>query len=135
MLNKQTGQTEFVVKQHRGELHPQIAIYAEKTFENLLEPMPFHRVPLFGVHEGERVKAGKQLARIPRGAIKTKDITGVFHVLQSFLKHENQKILLKLQKSMVLLILEEFRRISALLLCVMKLLVWKKSISFAIQST
>jgi DNA-directed RNA polymerase subunit beta' len=28
-VNKQTGQTEIIVKQHRGELHPQVAIYAD----------------------------------------------------------------------------------------------------------
>jgi DNA-directed RNA polymerase subunit beta' len=31
-INKQTGQTELIVKQHRGELHPQIMIYSDKEF-------------------------------------------------------------------------------------------------------
>ncbi len=32
-VNKQTGQTELIVKQHRGELHPQIVIYADKAVQ------------------------------------------------------------------------------------------------------
>ena len=35
-VNKQTGQIEFIVKQHRGELHPQIMIYADKEFKELV---------------------------------------------------------------------------------------------------
>ena len=39
-INKQTGQTELIVKQHRGELHPQIAIYADKEYsQSSSEPM------------------------------------------------------------------------------------------------
>ncbi len=35
-VNKQTGQTELIVKQHRGELHPQIVIYADKECTELV---------------------------------------------------------------------------------------------------
>ena len=38
--NKQTGQVEIIVKQHRGELHPQIAIYADKNYEELVGTYP-----------------------------------------------------------------------------------------------
>lgn len=75
-VNKQTGQTELVVKQHRGELHPQIAIYADKECEELVGTYALPPGAIISVAEGEKVKAGKLLARIPRGAIKTKDITG-----------------------------------------------------------
>ncbi|MCH9690304.1 MAG: DNA-directed RNA polymerase subunit beta', partial [Gammaproteobacteria bacterium] len=35
-VNKKTGQIEYVVKQHRGELHPEIAIYSDKEFTDLV---------------------------------------------------------------------------------------------------
>jgi len=75
-VNKQTGQAELVVKQHRGELHPQIVIYADKEFEELVGTYALPPGAIISVNEGSKVKAGTLLARIPRGAIKTKDITG-----------------------------------------------------------
>ncbi len=75
-VNKQTGQTEIIVKQHRGELHPQIAIYADSDYEELVGTYPIPTGAIISVEEGQYATAGKLLARLPRGAIKTKDITG-----------------------------------------------------------
>jgi len=75
-VNKQTGQSELVVRQHRGELHPQIVIYADKDFEELVGTYAIPSGAIISVTEGEQVHAGDLLARLPRGAIKTKDITG-----------------------------------------------------------
>jgi DNA-directed RNA polymerase subunit beta' len=75
-VNKQTGQTEIVVKQHRGELHPQIFIYADKEATELVGTYPIPAAAIISVQENEFASAGKLLARIPRGALKTKDITG-----------------------------------------------------------
>ncbi len=75
-VNKQTGQTEIVVKQHRGELHPQIVIYADKEYSELIGTYAIPSGAIISVADGEKAKAGMFLARIPRGAIKTKDITG-----------------------------------------------------------
>ncbi|MCB1106714.1 MAG: DNA-directed RNA polymerase subunit beta' [Chlamydiia bacterium] len=75
-VNKQTGQTELVVRQHRGELHPQIVIYADKDFEELVGTYAIPSGAIISVSEGDKVSAGDLLARLPRGAIKTKDITG-----------------------------------------------------------
>lgn len=75
-VNKQTGQTELIVKQHRGELHPQIAIYADQACEELVGTYPLPAGAIISVEEGEYATAGKMLARLPRSAIKTKDITG-----------------------------------------------------------
>ena len=75
-VNKQTGQTEFVVRQHRGELHPQVMIYADSHYENLIGTYAIPSGALLSVDDGEKVDAGQMLARLPRGAIKTKDITG-----------------------------------------------------------
>ena len=74
--NKQTGQSEMLVKQHRGELHPQIAIYADKACKDLVGTYPLPVGAIISVDEGEYSSAGTMLARLPRGAIKTKDITG-----------------------------------------------------------
>jgi DNA-directed RNA polymerase subunit beta' len=75
-VNKQTGQPEIVVKQHRGELHPQIVIYADKECADLIGTYAIPSGAHLSVEEGSFVKAGKQLARLPKGAVKTKDITG-----------------------------------------------------------
>lgn len=75
-VNKQTGQAELIVKQHRGELHPQIAIYADQEFEELVGTYPLPAGAIISVEEGEYSTAGRMLARLPRSAIKTKDITG-----------------------------------------------------------
>ncbi|NGX58976.1 MAG: DNA-directed RNA polymerase subunit beta' [Chlamydiae bacterium] len=75
-VNKQTGQTETIVKQHRGELHPQIVIYADQEYSELVGTYAIPSGAFISVEEGEYVQAGMLLARLPRGAIKTKDITG-----------------------------------------------------------
>ncbi len=75
-VNKQTGQPELIVKQHRGELHPQIVIYADRNFTELVGTYAIPSGAFISVQEGQHVAAGTLLARLPRGAIKTKDITG-----------------------------------------------------------
>ncbi len=75
-VNKQTGLVELIVKQHRGELHPQIVIYADATFKELVGTYAIPSGAIISVAEGQHVSAGMLLARLPRGAIKTKDITG-----------------------------------------------------------
>ena len=74
--SKQTGQTSLIVKQHRGELHPQIAIYSDPNYEELVGTYPLPAGTIISVEEGEYATAGRMLARLPRSAIKTKDITG-----------------------------------------------------------
>jgi DNA-directed RNA polymerase subunit beta' len=75
-VNKQTGQTELIVKQYRGELHPQIAIYTNSDFKDLVGTYAIPSGAVITVREGQEVKPGMVLAKLPRGAIKTKDITG-----------------------------------------------------------
>ncbi|MEX1012514.1 MAG: DNA-directed RNA polymerase subunit beta' [Waddliaceae bacterium] len=75
-ISKQTGQTELIVKQHRGELHPQILIFADKEFTELVGTYPIPSSAIISVKEGQFASAGTLLARLPRGALKTKDITG-----------------------------------------------------------
>jgi DNA-directed RNA polymerase subunit beta' len=76
-VNRQTGQIELIVKQHRGELHPQIAIYADQAYEELVGTYPLAVGAIISIEEGEYSIAGTMLARVPRSsAIKTKDITG-----------------------------------------------------------
>ncbi len=74
--NKQTGQIELRVKQHRGELHPQIAIFTDPENKELIGTYAIPAGALISVREKDFVKPGQILAKLPRGAIKTKDITG-----------------------------------------------------------
>ena len=75
-VNKQTGQVELIVKQHRGELHPQIAIYTDPDYQELVGSYAIPSSAVITVREGQFVSAGMVLAKLPRGEIKTKDITG-----------------------------------------------------------
>jgi DNA-directed RNA polymerase subunit beta' len=75
-VNKQTGQVELVVKQHRGELHPQIAIYSDAEYSELIGTYAIPAAAVISMREGQYVSAGMIFAKRPRGAIKTKDITG-----------------------------------------------------------
>ncbi len=75
-LNKQTGQVEYIVKQHRGELHPQISIYTDSECKELVGTYAIPSGAVIVVREGQNVRAGVILAKLPRGSLKTKDITG-----------------------------------------------------------
>src|SRR5690606_7859213 len=75
-VNKQRGQVELIVKQHRGELHPQISIYSNKDYTDLVGTYAIPSGAIISCKEKEEVKAGMVLAKLPRVAIKTKDITG-----------------------------------------------------------
>ncbi len=75
-VNRQTGQAELIVKQHRGELHPQIVIYADSDYSELVGTYAIPSGAHISVQEGQHISAGMLLARLPRGAIKTKDIVG-----------------------------------------------------------
>ena len=75
-VNKQTGQVELIVKQHRGELHPQVAIYTDPDYTELVGTYAIPSSAVISAREGQYIQAGMVLAKLPRGAIKTKDITG-----------------------------------------------------------
>ncbi len=76
VVNKQTGQSELIVKQHRGELHPQIVIYNDKECKELVGTYPIPSSAIISVDEDQYASAGVLLARLPRGAMMTSDITG-----------------------------------------------------------
>ena len=75
-INKQSGQVELRVKQHRGELHPQIAVFADLEYKELVGTYVIPSGALISIKEKDFVKPGQILARLPIGAIKTKDIVG-----------------------------------------------------------
>ncbi len=68
------GQKALVVIEHKGEKHPQIVI--EDAEGKILD---FHYLPAkarIEVQNGQAIKAGQMLARQPRGASGSHDITG-----------------------------------------------------------
>lgn len=75
-VNKQTGQIELIVKQHRGELHPQIAIYSDLEGKELIGTYAIPAGAIITIKEGQHVPVGAIIAKLPMGVIKTKDITG-----------------------------------------------------------
>ena len=113
-INKQTGQTELIVKQHRGELHPQIVIYADPKCTELVGTYAIPSGAYISVQEEQAVTAGMLLARLPRGAIKTKDIVGGLPRVAECSKLDVQKTLLRLLRSMELLDFVGYKRISVL---------------------
>jgi len=72
--NPLTGVTERVVVEHKQEYHPQIIITDEKD-----ELIGIYSIPI-GAHilvsDKQKINAGDLIAKIPRGAGKTRDITG-----------------------------------------------------------
>ncbi len=72
--NPVTGITERVVVEHKQEFHPQIIISDDKN-----EIVGIYSIPI-GAHilvqDKQAVNAGDLIAKIPRGAGKTRDITG-----------------------------------------------------------
>src|SRR5581483_5872344 len=73
-MDETTGQEAIVVIEHKEDLHPQILITDDKgeVFANYPIPSAAHIV----VNEGDKIVAGTLLAKTPRKASKTKDITG-----------------------------------------------------------
>jgi DNA-directed RNA polymerase subunit beta' len=69
-----TGQEDLVIIEHKEDLHPQIIVENSKG-----EPLAQYAIPA-GAHlvvaEGDEIGAGSLLAKTPRKASKTKDITG-----------------------------------------------------------
>jgi len=73
--DRETGKKGMVVTEHKEDLHPQVVIVDAKSEEVLAS----YSVPVgahLSVKEGQKVGGGVMLARTPRQASKTKDITG-----------------------------------------------------------
>ena len=74
-VNQSTGNEETVVIEHKEDLHPQVVVVNPKTHEILASytiPAGAH----LNVKNNEKVEAGTTIAKTPRKASKTKDITG-----------------------------------------------------------
>jgi len=74
-VNQSTGNEETVVIEHKEDLHPQVVVVDKKTHEVLASytiPAGAH----LNVKNNEKVEAGTTIAKTPRKASKTKDITG-----------------------------------------------------------
>jgi DNA-directed RNA polymerase subunit beta' len=73
-VDETTGQEAMVIIEHKEDLHPQVVVVDDKgeAAANYLIPSGAHIV----VSEGDRIVAGTLLAKSPRKASKTKDITG-----------------------------------------------------------
>ena len=73
-VDETTGQEAMVIVEHKEDLHPLVMIESEKGEAVAHYPIPAgaHIV----VSEGNRIVAGTLLAKTPRRAAKTKDITG-----------------------------------------------------------
>ena len=72
--NPVTGVVERVVVEHKQEFHPQIIITDDKD-----EVVGIYSIPTGAhilVNDKDTVGAGELIAKIPRGASKTRDITG-----------------------------------------------------------
>jgi DNA-directed RNA polymerase subunit beta' len=72
--NPVTGVTERVVVEHKQEYHPQIILTAEDGEISGIYSIPIGAHIL--VQDKQAINAGDLIAKIPRGAGKTRDITG-----------------------------------------------------------
>ncbi len=74
-VNASTGIEETVVIEHKEDLHPQVVLTDPKTHEVIASytiPAGAH----LNIKNGEKVEGGTTIAKTPRKASKTKDITG-----------------------------------------------------------
>jgi DNA-directed RNA polymerase subunit beta' len=73
-VDPQTGLRHKVITEHKGNLHPQLIIQ-DKDGQNLgIYPIP--EKAILDVDDGQEIKSGTLLAKTPRAAQKTMDITG-----------------------------------------------------------
>jgi len=73
-LDESTGRIATVVIEHKEDLNPQVEIRDEKG-----KPLAAYSIPVgaqIAVNEGDIIQPGALLAKTPRQASKTKDITG-----------------------------------------------------------
>ncbi len=73
-VDQQTGSEDMVVIEHKEDLHPTVIVENRKG-----EALAQYAIPAgahLAVNEGDEVGAGALLAKTPRKASKTKDITG-----------------------------------------------------------
>ncbi len=73
-INEGTGNEEIVVIEHKEDLHPQVIILDSKK-----EVLASYTIPAgahLSVKNHEKVEGGMVIAKTPRKAAKTKDITG-----------------------------------------------------------
>ncbi|MDD5292335.1 MAG: DNA-directed RNA polymerase subunit beta' [Candidatus Omnitrophica bacterium] len=73
-VNPATGVTERVIVEHKTDYHPQIIILDTKG--DILGIYPVSVNAHIMVKDGQEVKGGEMLAKIPRVVTKTRDITG-----------------------------------------------------------
>ncbi len=73
--NSRTKQLE--IKQFRGgELHPRVIVYSDKEKKTQVASYFIPAGAILALDTDDQVEGGAVLARLPRGAIRTKDITG-----------------------------------------------------------
>ena len=73
-INEQTNKTEITVMEHRDDLFPQILI--EDKDGEMLAHYNLQAGAHIMVKDGQKIKGGVTLARMPRQSARTKDITG-----------------------------------------------------------
>jgi DNA-directed RNA polymerase subunit beta' len=73
-VNPATGVTERVIVEHKTDYHPQIIILDSKGDISGIYPVSTNAHIM--VKDGQEVKGGELLAKIPRVVTKTRDITG-----------------------------------------------------------
>jgi DNA-directed RNA polymerase subunit beta' len=69
-----SGAKRFVIMEHKGELHPQVVIEDDRG--QTLDAYYIPERAYLEVREGDTISAGTMLAKTPREASRTQDITG-----------------------------------------------------------
>jgi DNA-directed RNA polymerase subunit beta' len=73
-MDKGSGAERFIIMEHKGELHPRIVVQDDRG--QLLEEHYIPERAYLEVRDGQRIAAGALLAKTPREASATQDITG-----------------------------------------------------------
>ena len=96
--NAQSNKEELLVRQYQGNLQPEISLYADKEYKELIGSYFLPSGATILVKEGEKVHPGTYLATLPKMAIKTRDITGGLPRVEELFEARKPKIAAEIAK-------------------------------------
>ena len=94
-----TGRSTIVISDHKEDLDPRIEIWDPKNKE---EPIGIFKIPTgaqVAVEDGQKIVSGMVIAKMPRSAAKTQDITGGLPRVQELFEARRPKDAAELARS------------------------------------
>ena len=97
-ISKQGGEDSIVVKQKRDDIYPQLIIFENDSLKSVQGNYYLPYGAVLSVKEGDKVYPGIVLARLPRSATKTADITGGLSRVVELFEARKPKVIAEIAK-------------------------------------